>query len=129
MAKNEFRDTMTATAAVQRRLLDKFTGSDRCLVTDSWFTTVDAVMMLKKNGLHVNGMVKGNCSLFPVETLRDYTPIEFGETLIYEAKSGGEKLGLYAVGIRAGKGKVNMHLTTCGTSHIRGRSRGSFARI
>lgn len=106
------------TVAVQLRAVAPFVGSGRVLVGDAWFGTWDAAMALMKAGMHTVLKMKGKSALFPYKELETFTPKGIGNSVVYQAKVKGKLIPVYAMGVMAGQGRVNMFLTTNGTSHL-----------
>ena len=102
------------TIAVQLRGLEKKRGKQYLVTADSWFGGVPAALAVRQQGNHYIGKVKTNTALFPKDVLRDYCPVDHGGFIAYKAVVKG--ITLFAVGVRAGRKKVSMYITTCGTT-------------
>lgn len=109
--------------AVSLRLVEKLFGSGCVIVGDSWFSSVNTAVAMKENGLFYVGNVKTATSMFPKVALLDHTPVQHGEAIIYQTVFKG--VTLYAVGVRKGKKKVRMLISTCGTSLVAGQQKWS----
>ena len=59
--------------------------------------------------------------MFPKGELLDHTPLAHGQAIIYSAVFKGVKL--CACGVRKGKKKVRMLISTCGTTPVTGQQK------
>ena len=123
MKKKKYRNKVKHTVAVQLRGVEDsgHLGSDDHFAGDSWFAGVDTALAYLKAGCHFTGIVKTGHALFPKDTLATYTPANLGGFIVYEAVIDGKRPGLWAVGVRTGRKKINQIITTCGTTHMAGR--------
>ena len=125
MRKKKFRYEHQHHTAASLRLVEPLFGSGRLIVGDSWFGSVNTAVAMMDKGLHFLGNIKTCHALFPQAVLREHTPMEHGQALIYETVFKGHKLN--AVSVRKGKKKYRLMISTRGTSIVTGeQSWGGF---
>ena len=118
MKDKKFADTEKHHVATSLRMLEEVKGKGRAFAGDSWFSSVDQCIAQAKSGDYFTGEVKTCTSLYPKKILVDFTPLEHGKFLAYEATFEG--VTLWAVGVRKGYKKVRCMVTTCRTTAFKG---------